>query len=176
MRANKQLHTLDSSGLAFLGQRHSSEKRRDSTESQEEQVLSLLFRASIRLQSALDRYFIQFNMTAQESAMLVICVRLGEVSAGKLARTMLRDKGKITRFVDRLEEREFLVRRSNERDHRIRIICATGKARRVAPHLEMVFREIYKALFSGIPSGELDKVQDILLKLCANAERLYQAT
>ena len=70
---------------------------------QAELSISRLFRTSIRLQTAFDRCFSKFGMTAQEAAVLVHCTEERETSAGKLAKAMGRDKGKITRFVDRLE-------------------------------------------------------------------------
>src|SRR5271165_5702037 len=89
---------------------------------QAELSISRLFRTSIRLQTAFDRCFSQFGMTAQEAAVLMHCAEEGETSAGKLARAMGRDKGKITRFVDRLERSGFLTRKSDPRDHRLSII------------------------------------------------------
>src|SRR5580692_6758772 len=99
---------------------------------QAELSISRLFRTSIRLQTAFDRCFSKFGMTAQEAAVLVHCADERETSAGKLARVMGRDKGKITRFVDRLEDGGFLTRRSDARDHRLSIIKATSKGRRFA--------------------------------------------
>ncbi len=104
--------------------------------------------------------------------MVVLCARMGKVSPTKIARTMLRDRGKITRFIDRLEERELLVRQVNERDHRVRVIRPTNKARRIAPHLQMVFGQIHKRFFAGITSEDVAKLVEILSKLSANAERL----
>src|SRR5271169_811028 len=94
---------------------------------QAELSISRLFRTSIRLQTAFDRCFSKFGMTAQEAAVLVHCAEERETSAGRLAKTMGRDKGKITRFVDRLEASGFLRRKSDPRDHRLLIIKATTK-------------------------------------------------
>src|SRR6202047_5572897 len=57
-------------------------------EGQAELSISRLFRTSIRLQTAFDRCFSQFGMTAQEAAVLVHCAQEGETSAGKLAKAM----------------------------------------------------------------------------------------
>src|SRR5271154_3177074 len=96
--------------------------------------LSRLFRTSIRLQTAFDRCFSPFGMTAQEAAVLLHCVEEGDISAGKIAKAMGRDKGKITRFVDRLEASGFLRRKSDPRDHRLLIIKATTQGGRGTPH------------------------------------------
>src|SRR2546429_616068 len=63
-----------------------------------EAVISQLLRASIGLQKAFDRRFAYAGLTAQEAAVLVHCAEANELSAGRLAQAMGRDKGKITRF------------------------------------------------------------------------------
>lgn len=141
---------------------------------QVELSISRLFRTSIRLQTAFDRCFSQFRMTAQEAAVLVHCVEEGEISAGKLARAMGRDKGKITRFVDRLEESGFLTRKSDPRDHRLLIIRATSRGRRVAPHLKARFEEVRRQFFHGVLNVDIDKLEIVLSQLHANAERLCE--
>jgi DNA-binding MarR family transcriptional regulator len=141
---------------------------------QAELSISRLFRTSIRLQTAFDRCFSQFGMTAQEAAVLVHCAEEGEISAGKLAKVMGRDKGKITRFVDRLETSGFLTRKSDPRDHRLLIIKATNKGRRLAPHLKARFEEVRGQFFEGVLNVDIDKLETVLSQLHANAERLCE--
>jgi MarR family transcriptional regulator for hemolysin len=141
---------------------------------QAELSISQLFRTSIRLQTAFDRCFSQFGMTAQEAALLLHCVEERETSAGKLARAMGRDKGKITRFVDRLEAGGFLSRRSDSRDHRLLIIRATSKGRRVAPYLKIRFEEVRSQFFQGVLNVDIDRFESVLSQLHGNAERLCE--
>jgi len=141
---------------------------------QAELSISQLFRTSIRLQKAFDRCFSRFRVTAQEAAVLVHCAEEGETSAGRLAKAMGRDKGKITRFVDRLEASGFLSRRSDPDDHRLLIIKATGRGRRVAPQLKARFEEIRSQFFQGIPSGDINQFEAVLSQLHENAGRLAE--
>ncbi|MGC1619880.1 MAG: MarR family transcriptional regulator [Candidatus Acidiferrum sp.] len=158
-----------------LGKREKAEgKYVGIREWQAELSISRLFRTSIRLQTAFDRCFSQFGMTAQEAAVLVHCAEEGETSAGKLARAMGRDKGKITRFVDRLETNGFLTRHSDPRDHRLLIIKATNRGRRVVPDLRLRFEEVRSQFFEGILNVDLDKLEALLSQLHANAERLCE--
>jgi DNA-binding MarR family transcriptional regulator len=141
---------------------------------QAELSISRLFRTSIRLQTAFDRCFSQFGMTAQEAAVLMHCAEEGEMSAGKLAKAMGRDKGKITRFVDRLEASGFVSRRNDPRDHRLLIIKATSKGLRFAPHLKTRFEEVRNQFFEGVLNVDIDKLEAVLTQLHANAERLCE--
>jgi DNA-binding MarR family transcriptional regulator len=87
---------------------------------------------------------------------------------------MGRDKGKITRFVDRLETSGFLTRGSDPRDHRLSIIKATNRGRRVVPHLKMRFEEVRSQFFEGVLNVDIDKLETVLSQLHANAERLCE--
>lgn len=141
---------------------------------QAELSLSRLLRTSIRLQTASDRCFSQFGITAQEAAVLVHCAGEGEITAGKLARVMGRDKGKITKFVSRLEANGFLLRRTSPRDHRLTIVRATNKGRRVTPELRARFEIIRSEVFRGILNEDIDRLEGLLTQLHANAERLCE--
>lgn len=141
---------------------------------QTELSISRLFRTSIRLQTAFDRCFSQFGMTAQEAALLLHCAEEGQTSAGRLAKAMGRDKGKITRFVDRLEHNGFLNRRSDRKDHRLQIIQATSKGQRLVPHLKLRFDEVRSQFFHGVLNVDIDHLEAVLAQLHANAERLCE--
>ena len=139
-----------------------------------EAVISQLLRASIGLQKAFDRCFAFAGLTAQEAAVLVHCAEAKELSAGKLAQAMGRDKGKITRFIDRLEAAGFLRRSSDPRDHRLLIIKPTRRAQRAVPRLKKTFEQVREEFLNGIPSDDLNRLGSVLSALYENAGRLYQ--
>jgi|SRR5271163_3606236 len=172
-------NTTTGKNRAFLGNplttREESGRRYVSVrEWQAELSISRLFRTSIRLQTAFDRCFSKFGMTAQEAALLVHCAEERETSAGKLAKAMGRDKAKITRFVDRLKAGGFITRRSDPRDHRLLIIKATNKGRRVVPQLRLRFEKVRSQFFEGVLNVDIDKLETLLSQLHANAERLCE--
>jgi DNA-binding MarR family transcriptional regulator len=137
-----------------------------------EDLISLLFRTSIKLQTTFDRRFAQFGITAQEAAVLVRCAEAGETSAGKLALAMGRDKGKITRFVHRLEASRLLTRTCNRKDHRLLIIKATRRGSRLAPRLRLIFEQLREQFFAAILTQDIDQAGLLLRQLYENAGRL----
>ncbi|HYL85108.1 MAG TPA: MarR family transcriptional regulator [Candidatus Angelobacter sp.] len=139
-----------------------------------EAVISRLLRASIGLQKAFDRCFAHAGLTAQEAAVLVHCAEAKELSAGKLAQAMGRDKGKITRFIDRLEAGGFVRRVSDPRDHRLLIIKPTVRGQRAAPTLKRTFEQVREEFLSGIQSDDLNRLGSVLSALHENAGRLYK--
>ena len=138
----------------------------------EEDLISLLIRTSIKLQTTFDRRFAQFGITSQESVVLLRCVEAREISAGKLAQAMGRDKGKITRFVSRLEASRFLTRTSNPKDHRLLIIKATRRGIRMAPRLRTIFEGLREQFFESILTQDIDQVGTVLSQLHENVGRL----
>ena len=141
---------------------------------EEEPIISQLLRASIGLQKAFDRCFAHTGLTSQEAAVLVHCSESKDLSAGKLAQAMGRDKGKITRFVDRLEASGFVRRAANPRDRRLLIIKPTVRGQRAVPELKRTFEQIRKEILAGVQSEDLIRLDAVLATLRENAGRLYK--
>ena len=135
-------------------------------------LVSWLFQTCIRLQTSLDRRFLRFGMTLQEASVLLRCVEVGSTTPGQLAIALGRDKGKITRFVDRLETSGLVRRDIHRRDRRFSVIKATGKGRQVARVLARVFDNIRKELFAGILETDVRRLSQMLPQLHKNATRI----
>ena len=135
-------------------------------------LISWLFRTSITLQTALDRRFLRFGMTLQEASVLLRCVQAGKVTPGRLATVLGRDKGKITRFIDRLEASRLVTREIDRRDRRYSVIKPTGKGKHVARNLASVFDSIRKELFLGILESDVRRLGQMLPQLHENAKQI----
>jgi len=135
-------------------------------------LISWLFRTSIKLQTALDRRFLRFGMTLQEASVLLRCVQAGKVTPGRLAAILGRDKGKITRFIDRLEASRLVTREIDQRDRRFSVIKPTGKGKHVAADLASVFDSIRKELFLGMLESDVRRLGQMLPQLHENAKQI----
>lgn len=135
-------------------------------------LLSLLVRLNIRLQTELDLRFKKLGITAQEAALLLYCAEAGETSPGKIAVSMERDKGKITRFVHRLETAKLLSRARSARDRRAFVIKATKRGAQLTPQLKTIFEETRAKLFDEIPDAELERLGAAISQMYSNAEQL----
>ena len=131
-----------------------------------------LFRTCIRLQTSLDRRFLRFGMTAQEASVLLRCVEAQKVTPGQLAAALGRDKGKITRFIDRLEASFLLTRNIDRRNRRFSIIRPTAKGKHVAQGLGSLFDSIREELFAGILESDVLRLGKMLPQLHKNAVRI----
>jgi MarR family transcriptional regulator, transcriptional regulator for hemolysin len=135
-------------------------------------LVSWLFRTCIKLQTSFDRRFLRFGMTVQEASVLLRCVQAGKVTPGRLAVILGRDKGKITRFVDRLEASRLVTRDSHRGDRRFSVIKPTGKGKQVARALSYVFDDIRKELFLGISEQDVQRLGRTILQLHKNATQI----
>jgi DNA-binding MarR family transcriptional regulator len=135
-------------------------------------LTSWLFQTCIKLQTSLDRRFLRFGMTVQEANVLLCCVQARRITPGQLAIALGRDKGKITRFVHRLESSNLLTRDFNPRDRRFSILKPTTKGKKVARALVSVFDSIRKELFAGILESDVRRLSNMLPQLHKNAGRV----
>lgn len=135
-------------------------------------LTSWLFQTCIKLQTSLDRRFLRFGMTVQEANVLLCCAQARRITPGHLAIALGRDKGKITRFVDRLESSRLLTRTFNPRDRRFSILKPTTKGKQVARTLVSVFDSIRKELFAGILESDVRRLGKMLPQLHKNASHV----
>src|ERR1700674_893688 len=132
-------------------------------------LTSWLFQTCIKLQTSLDRRFLRFGMTVHRPSVLLRCVEARRITPGQLAIALGRDKGKITRFVDRLESSRLLTRDIDPRDRRFSILKPTAKGKQVARALVSVFDSIRRELFAGILESDVLRLGKMLPQLHENA-------
>lgn len=146
-----------------------SRRSLSSKEWHKELLLSWTFQTCFKLQASLDRRFLNFGMTFQEAVVLMRCVEAGEIAPGRLALILARDKGKITRFVDRLEAAELVKRSANPRDRRYSVIKPTPKGKRLAERIASTFERIRRELFVSVLDCDIQRLSKVLPQLHRNA-------
>ena len=143
-----------------------------SDEWHKELLPSWLFRTCFKLHASLDRRFLDFGMTFEEAAVLMRCVESGETMPSRLALTVGKDKGKITRLIDRLEAAELVKRLINLRDRRYSVIEATSKDKRLEERLAAMFDQIREDVFAGVSDTDIQRLSGTLPRLHGNAVRI----
>jgi DNA-binding MarR family transcriptional regulator len=132
-------------------------------------LMSWLFQTCIRLQTSLDRRFLRFGMTVQEARVLLGCVEARSVTPGQLAVGLGRDKGMVTRLIDRLEVSRLILRHIHPRDRRFSVLKPTAKGKRVARELASLFDDIREELFVGMSERDVRRLSKALAQLHKNA-------
>ena len=135
-------------------------------------LVSWLFQTCFKLQTTMDRCFLKFGLTVQEATLLLRCAEMQRITPGKLAAIVGRDKGKVTRVIDRLESSGLVTREMYERDRRYSILRATRKGKLLARELACVFDSIRAELFLGIPESDVFQLGAMLPQLHKNATNI----
>ncbi len=165
-----QIKRSQKGASAFLPiSRTVSSKTLTAQEWRKDLLVSWIFQTCIRLQTSMDRRFLKYGLTQQEASVLLRCVETRRITPGKLAAALGRDKGKITRFVDRLEVGGLVTRDNDRRDRRYSVLKPTAKGKKVARDLFCVFDAIRKELFVGIAENDVRRLSQMLSHLHKNA-------
>jgi DNA-binding MarR family transcriptional regulator len=135
-------------------------------------LVSWLFQTCIKLQTSLDGCFLKFGLTVQEATLLLRCAEMQRITPGKLAAMVGRDKGKVTRVIDRLESGGLVTREMYARDRRYSILRPTRKGKLLARELACVFDSIRTELFLGIPESDVFQLGAMLPQLHKNASNI----
>lgn len=146
-----------------------SRKSLSSKEWHKELLLFWIFQTCFKLQTSLDRRFLNIGMTFQEAMVLKRCVEAGAIVPSRLALILARDKGKITRFVDRLENAELVKRLVNPQDRRYSVIKATPKGKRLAERIASTFEKIRKELFVSVLESDIQRLSKVVRQVHRNA-------
>jgi len=173
MRSRHRVRQEDRvSSVLFPISRRGPFKKLTAREWRQDLLLSWLFQTCIRLQTSLNRVFSRHGMTLQEASVLLRCIEAGKITAVQLALTIGRDKGKVTRFVKRLEAAGLVRRALNPRKKSSLVIQPTADGRRIGEEVASTFRKIRKELFSGISEKDVEGLGKMLPRLHKNAARL----
>ena len=145
-------------------------ERRDKGASQprsesEELLLALIAQTGIQLQSAMDSRFRPLGLTAQEAALLIRCAETNSKSSGELAAVMGRDKGGVTRHLDKLEARGLIERFASSRDRRVTLVRATRRGRRLLPACRKTFVETRSLLLEDLFDVEIHQLMGVLSRI-----------
>lgn len=131
----------------------------------EELLLALIAQTSIQLQSAMDSRFRPLGLTAQEAALLIRCADAKSISSGELSAVIGRDKGGVTRHLDKLEARGLIERFASSRDRRVTLVRATHRGRRLLPACKKTFIETRSAFLDGLFDVEIHQLTGVLSRI-----------
>ena len=104
--------------------------------------------------------------------MLLCCANADGISGRGLADALDKDKGRITRYVDRLVARRLVTRKIHPRNRSVLVIAPTSRGRQLAPRLKSKFEEIRSQLFADIPPDDIAQLELRLSQLLVAAGRL----
>ena len=82
------------------------------------------------------------------------------------------DNGAMTRMLDRLEAKGFLIRQRSKNDRRVVNVTLTAKGRKIAMDIPQVIGDVLNQQLKGFSHGEFKLIKNLLQRFLANGELL----
>lgn len=135
----------------------------------QESIGFLLARLKGRITAVLDEELLAAALDITH-AQWVVLVRIanGMDTCADLARSVGHDTGAMTRMLDRLEEKQLVVRERSAEDRRVVSIRLTAQGIELYPQLLVVGQRMHARMSEGIPAGEIDHFRGMLYRMLAN--------
>ena len=107
-------------------------------------------------------------LTPEQFMLIDLLWNHGEMSQQQLADLMHKDKNSVTKLVDAIERKGFVVRRQNKNDRRSNTLVLTEKANQLKPGAKQKGISILDQMLEGINENELRMFLETLRKLNVN--------
>lgn len=108
------------------------------------------------------------DLTPEQFLLIDLLWNQGPLSQQELADQLQKDKNSVTKLVDAIERKGFVVRRQNPSDRRSNTIILTDLATSLKDDAKSKGIFILDKMLTGIKEEELRSFLDTLQKLCAN--------
>ena len=109
-------------------------------------------------------------LTPEQFMLIDLLWNHGSMSQQQLADMMQKDKNSVTKLVDAIERKGFVVRKQNVNDRRSNTLILTEKANQLKPGAKQKGITILDEMLSGISEDELKSFLQTLHKLNANMD------
>ena len=107
-------------------------------------------------------------LTPEQFMLIDLLWNQGEMSQQELADQLQKDKNSVTKLVDALERKGFVMRRQNKNDRRSNTLILTDKAEQLKPQAKEKGISILDRMLMNIPEDELRCFLNTLKKLNNN--------
>lgn len=125
----------------------------------------LLGRAALLKDRIIDTHMEPVGITAAQFKVLIIMAQYGIDTPAELCRYLSLDSGSMTRMLDRLEQKGFLVRQRSAEDRRQVQLLLTEAGQALADRLPYIGADAMNQLAGAITREELQTLEQILKKM-----------
>ena len=108
------------------------------------------------------------DLTPEQFLLIDLLWNQGSLSQQQLADTMQKDKNSITKLIDAIEQKGYVVRKQNPPDRRSNTIVLTDKAHDLKLEAKSVGISLLDKMIDGISEGEIKSFIDIMRKISQN--------
>lgn len=125
----------------------------------------LLGRAALVKDRILDSHLQAFGVTAAQFKVLIIVAQYGVDTPAELCRYLALDSGSMTRMLDRLEQKDLIVRRRCPDDRRQVRLGLSEEGQKLADQLPQIGASAMNELVGVLAADELATLESLLSKV-----------
>ncbi|WP_207309085.1 MarR family winged helix-turn-helix transcriptional regulator [Desulfobacter hydrogenophilus] len=107
-------------------------------------------------------------MTAEQWGAVLILLNGGAITQGQLGEKLCLEKSSVSRLLEGLERRDWIVRTKNPKDSRQKLVTPTPKVLETVEHCSSIARAILKEACHGMTEEDLLICQSALLRIISN--------
>ena len=125
----------------------------------------LLGRTALLKDRIIDSHMEPYGITAAQFKVLIIMAQFDVDTPAELCRHLSLDSGSMTRMLDRLEQKNLLIRQRSEADRRQVRLVLTDEGQALADQLPKIGADAMNQLAGAISPQELQNLEHILKKI-----------
>ncbi len=125
----------------------------------------LLGRAALVKDRILDSHLQDFGVTAAQFKVLIIVAQYGVDTPAELCRYLSLDSGSMTRMLDRLEQKDLILRRRCPDDRRQVRLALSEEGQKLADQLPQIGAAAMNELVGVLAADELATLESLLSKV-----------
>ena len=110
----------------------------------------------------------QIDMTAEQWGAVLMLLNGGAMTQGQLGELLCLEKSSVSRLVNGLERRDWIVRTRNPKDSRQKLITPTPKVRETAERCATIAKTILSEAQAGTTEEEQNASQSFLFRIIEN--------
>ncbi len=111
------------------------------------------------------------DMTAEQWGAILVLLNDGAITQGQLGEKLCLEKSSVSRLLDGLEKRYWIVRATNPKDSRQKLVKPTPKVLETAERCSSIARTILKEAQCGMTKEEQLACQSALLHIISNLNK-----
>ncbi|KAA8712176.1 MarR family winged helix-turn-helix transcriptional regulator [Pseudomonas cannabina] len=118
----------------------------------------------------LDKYLLPYDVTFAQFKVLIIIAQFATDTPVELCRHLSLDSGSMTRMLDRLEQKELIVRARSATDRRQVRLALTEQGQKLSDLLPQIGADAMNEIFAPLNAEEVASLQRILTKVLVAAD------
>lgn len=128
---------------------------------------------SNKITQSLSNVLKDFDIAPEQRAILDFIDQDDSLSQNELSLALGKDKTTVSRTLDALEKREYILRVPNLEDKRVKAISLTAKGKKVLDKTNIIIENFRDAMIEDFSQEDINTIFNLLDKLSKNIERYY---